>query len=108
MSTEFAKAGLVIHRRIAIGLVFLFFALLLPESSAADKEAERLFAVKILPLLKTKCFGCHGGDPDDVKGGFDIRSRAGILKGGESETAAIVSGKPEASQLYSAIKWEDL
>ena len=108
ISTEFAKAGLVIHQRIAIGLVFLFFALLPPENSAADKEAERLFAVKVLPLLKTKCFGCHGGDPDDVKGGFDIRSRAGILKGGESETAAIVSGKPEASQLYSAIKWEDL
>ena len=97
-------------------LAIVLLALPSTTSLAAEKEAtpnqaasqsERLFAVKILPLLKTKCFGCHGGDPDDVKGEFDIRSRAGMLKGGESEEPSLVPGKPDESPLLSAIEWED-
>ena len=78
-----------------------------PAAEQATAQAERLFATKVLPILKAKCFACHGGDADDLKGDFDIRSRAGLLKGGESEQPAIVPGKPEESPLVSAIKWED-
>ncbi len=77
-----------------------------PQDSA--KAAERLFVLKILPLLKTKCFGCHGNDVKDIKGGFDVRSRQALLKGGESEESAMVPGKPEDSPLYLAVIWDGL
>lgn len=81
--------------------------------SAADPAdsavaAERLFTLKVLPLLKTKCFGCHGDDANDVKGALDVRSRNALLKGGESEEAAIVPGQPLKSPLYLAVIWDGL
>ena len=79
------------------------------EDRAANRElADRHFTIRILPLLKTKCFSCHGEAPKDVKGDFDIRSRDGILKGGESENAAIIPGKPAESPLFQAILWDGL
>ena len=73
----------------------------------SHKQAEQLFAIKVLPLLKGKCFGCHGDDAKDVQGEFDVRSRAGLLQGGESGEPAIVPGKPGESRLMAAIRWED-
>ncbi len=75
---------------------------------ADDQIAERDFTLKVLPLLKTKCFGCHGDDPEEVKGALDVRSRDALLKGGESEEASIVPGDAEASLLYQAVKWDGL
>lgn len=76
--------------------------------SADDLTAERDFSLKILPLLQEKCFGCHGDDSQDVQGAFDIRSRETLLKGGESEEAAVIPGNPEDSPLYQAVRWEGL
>ncbi len=76
------------------------------DPSKADME--RLFAVKVLPLLEHKCFGCHGADEDDVRGDLDMRTLAGLLKGGESEEPALVPGKPAESPLVSAVKWDEL
>ena len=66
---------------------------------AADEAAERLFALKIQPLLKDKCLGCHGGDADDVKGEFSVLNREALLRGGESEEAAIIPGNPDTGCL---------
>jgi hypothetical protein len=57
--------------------------------------AELLFLYEVLPLLKAKCFACHGDDPDDVRSDFDIRSREGMLKGGTSREPALVPGNFE-------------
>ena len=75
---------------------------------AAEKaEADLLFARKVLPLFKAKCLACHGEDPKKkLKGDFDMRSRAGLLKGGESEGPSIVHGKPLQSPLYLAVTRE--
>ncbi len=78
------------------------------KSDSKVKAAERIFALMVLPLIKTKCVGCHGGDEEDIKGDYDMRSRAATLKGGESEEASIVPGKPEESPLYRAVLWQDL
>jgi mono/diheme cytochrome c family protein len=72
----------------------------------AEIDADRLFTLKVLPLLKEKCFGCHGGDPEDIRGDYDLLSRAGMLKGGESEEPSVIPGKPEESSLYQAVMWE--
>ncbi|MBP88157.1 MAG: hypothetical protein CMJ64_15815 [Planctomycetaceae bacterium] len=82
------------------------------EHSATDdvseRGAERLFTLKVLPILKEKCYGCHGDDSNDVKGDFDVRSRTAVLKGGESEEPAMVPGKPDQSPLYLAVIWDGL
>ena len=78
-----------------------------PAQVLNKENAERLFTLKVLPLLKTKCFGCHGDDPKDVRGEFDTRSREALLKGGESEEAALVPGQPENSPLYQSVLWKD-
>ncbi len=80
----------------------------LASSVYADESAERLFALKVQPLLKDKCLGCHGGDSDDLKGEFSVLTREALLRGGESEEAAIVPGKPDEGTFVSAIQWETL
>lgn len=70
--------------------------------------AEQLFAQRVLPLLKQKCFACHGNDPDDIRGEFTMLSREGLLRGGESGDAALVPGRPDDSPMYQAIRWDGL
>ena len=67
--------------------------------------AERLFTLRVMPLLKTKCFGCHGQDPEDVRGDYDLLTREDMIKGGESEEHALIPGNPQESPLYQAILW---
>jgi hypothetical protein len=60
------------------------------------------------PVLQTKCLPCHGEDPKgQLKGGLDLRTRAGALKGGDSGRPAIVPGKPDESPLYRAVTRTD-
>jgi hypothetical protein len=84
-------------------------------SVAADQQsvpgqaaANRLFTLRVLPLLKVKCFGCHGTDPEDIRGDYDLLTREKMLKGGESEEFALVPGKPDESLLYQAILWDGM
>jgi mono/diheme cytochrome c family protein len=78
-----------------------------PEAS----DAERLFTLKIKPLLSEKCFGCHGLDPktgnEKFKGKLDLRSREAMLRGGESIDDLLVPGDTAGSFLMVTIKWED-
>ena len=52
-------------------------------SSMGEEEGVRLFALKVFPLLKEKCFACHGEDPGKIEGGLSLVSRDGMLRGGE-------------------------
>jgi len=81
-----------------------------PSDDAADAAdwAERLFATDVWPLLERKCLACHGNDPADLKGKLDLRSRRGLLAGGESAEAGVVPGDPRRSLLYRAVRWEEL
>jgi hypothetical protein len=54
----------------------------------------------IRPLLKAKCLRCHGESA--LKADLDLRTPAGIRKGGESGPA-IVAGKPEKSLLFEKV-----
>ena len=49
--------------------------------------AERLFTLRVLPLLKVKCFGCHGEDPTDIRGDLDVRFPQSRLPGGRNPLA---------------------
>jgi hypothetical protein len=78
------------------------------EETRTEHSANRLFTLEVLPLLKEKCFGCHGNDPKDIRGDYDLLTREGMLKGGESGETSLVPGKPEESSLYQAVLWEGL
>ncbi len=62
---------------------------------------------QVLAIFAAKCLACHGNDPKDLKGDYDLRTRETAIKGGESGEAAIVLGQPEKSPLYRAITWQD-
>lgn len=69
--------------------------------AAEPAKGEKLFAMKVKLLFAEKCIACHGGDPDEIAGGFDMRSREAMLKGGESfEDEVVIPGKGEQSFLY--------
>jgi len=79
--------------------------------AAADKQlaheaGERLFLRTVEPLFIQKCGGCHGISAKELKGGYDMRSRAALLQGGESGDVAVVPGKPSESPLLQAIRWQ--
>lgn len=75
--------------------------------SFGEEAAERSFTLKVLPLLKDKCQGCHGGDKTEIKGEFRVLSRKDLLRGGESGMPAIVPGKPKQGTLIDAISWRN-
>lgn len=100
-------------RRNAFRLHRLVLAVLtLPGMAAPAQEsgvqiAERNFTLKTLPLMKARCFACHGEDPKTIKGGLNMLTREAMLKGGETRTNVLVPGKATSSQLLVALTWED-
>jgi len=79
----------------------LLFALL-AASSLHGEDAEALFVRRVWPLFQEKCLACHGNDEQKIKGGYDMRTLESAVKGGDSETKALIPGKPEESPLYLA------
>jgi mono/diheme cytochrome c family protein len=79
-----------------------------PAAAKPDEIAARQFVTDVLPVLKAKCFACHGDKPDKIEGKLNATSRARLLSGGESKEPAIVPGRPERSLLYKAIRWDGL
>ncbi|QDT17127.1 PSD1 and planctomycete cytochrome C domain-containing protein [Alienimonas californiensis] len=70
-------------------------------------EGERLFALEVQPMFAAKCLACHGADGDDLKGAFDLSTRAGLLAGGESGDPGVTPGDHAAGSLYALLKWDD-
>jgi hypothetical protein len=62
---------------------------------AAKKDVT--YAKDIKPLLEKSCVNCHG--PEKPKSKYRVDSREAIIKGGDSEEAAIVPGKSDKSPL---------
>ncbi len=71
---------------------------------AARAAAAPDFEADVLPVLKSRCFACHG--PLRQRGNLRLDSRPAMLIGG-GRGAAIVPGDAEASLLVAAIRRED-
>ena len=94
------------HLRNLSFWIVLTVSLLVGQTGLAEQRAgDELFAIKVLPLLKQKCFQCHGAGTE-LKGDYNLTTREGLLKGGESGETSIIPGKPAESVLISAVKWE--
>ncbi len=89
-------------RFFALLLVSMIWSSVGTSQESAEFRSEKLFVRRIAPLLRDKCLGCHGSNPDEIEGSLDLRSRKGLLAGGDSGQAAIVAGKPKDSPLFLA------
>lgn len=70
-------------------------------AAALTSHEEALeFRDKVLPILSTNCFRCHG---DKETGGLRLNSREAALKAGDSELPAVVPGDPARSHLIDRI-----
>ncbi len=84
-----------IHRWIADGAKF----------SAATRTEPRITEQQIVPLMLLRCTACHGGRRKEAD--LDLRTKAGMLRGGKSGPAA-VPGKPEESLLVRRVHAEEM
>jgi len=81
------------------------------EANAEDVEptgehaADVSFARDIQPIFQANCQGCH--QPAKRGGEYVMTSYESLLAGGESETAAIIPGKPDDSELLIQIVAKD-
>lgn len=71
---------------VYISLILVLMAGTLRADEQADNiskgdftEGEKLFALKVQPIFTLKCAACHGDDPDELEGGFDMRTRESTL-----------------------------
>ncbi|MCH8218215.1 MAG: hypothetical protein IH892_15770, partial [Planctomycetes bacterium] len=73
------------------------------DGSGEWTKGEKLFALKMKPLFVKKCYACHADEPEKIKGDFDMRTRAAMLKGGESfGEKVLMPGKGDESFLTIA------
>jgi len=72
-----------------------------PAPAAKSDKPAIDFDREIRPILAEHCIGCHGGDKPEA--GLQLISRAAALKPADSGHAAIVPGKPEASEILRRI-----
>jgi mono/diheme cytochrome c family protein len=87
----------MIRTRLALGLL-ASAAWMMP--AAADAADAVDFQRHVAPLLSACCVSCHSAG--QAKGGLDLSSRAGALRGGENG-ASIVPGRPAESWLLDMI-----
>ena len=79
----------------------LTFLLLAARFAAADDNRPISFYKEIRPILQAKCQGCH--QPAKRGGEYLLTEFDRLLKGGESQQAAVVPGKPNESHLVQQI-----
>ncbi|MEP0845474.1 MAG: hypothetical protein HRF50_01480 [Phycisphaerae bacterium] len=70
-------------------------------SDPAFADADRVFEIKIAPILAGRCVSCHG--TDKRKGDLSLLSLASLLHGGE-DGPVIAPGRPEESELVRRIR----
>ncbi len=71
-----------------------------PEFTAEQVE---FFEQQVLPILKNRCFKCHGAE-ERLRGALRLTTRAGVLQGGD-QGAAVSLDKPADSLLLKAINY---
>ena len=75
---------------------------------ALTASAEKVqFNRDIRPIFSDTCFACHGPDENKIKGGLRLDSLEAARKGGKSGEAAIIPGKPDASEVMKRLLTDD-
>ena len=69
--------------------------------AAEQASASKHFTLKVLPLLKEKCFACHGDDPAKIKGELSLLTREAMLKGGGELAESACAGQSGRERSFS-------
>ncbi len=69
----------------------------------AAQNEEPVFERDVRPILKARCFQCHG-DEDKPKGGVDLRLRRFMSRELEGGRHIVVPGQPAASEMLWLVK----
>ncbi len=95
------------NKWLTLGVALGAFTLV-PSLRANDviKQQLEYYNTKIAPVLAEKCYKCHSGTEDKVKGGLTLDSKEGMLRGGDTGPA-VVPGNVEKSLLIRAIAYGD-
>lgn len=65
------------------------------------------FNQDVQPILASRCFSCHGPDPEMRKGGLRLDLAESALKKRQGHPDAIVPGRPDESELIKRIESKD-
>lgn len=89
----------------------LFSLALIPQVDAGDpneivSEESAFFETHIRPLLVTHCYECHSTDSGESEGELRLDSAPAMQRGG-TRGSVLVAGKPNASHLIRAVRYED-
>jgi cytochrome c553 len=76
------------------------------QTAQTPADGVLLYDTRVRPLLEARCLKCHGADPERLRSGLSLATRAGVLRGG-ARGPAIDTGNPRRSRLLRAIGWED-
>ena len=93
---------------LLFGLVVLIFDCPSWVDASEPSEGEKIFGLKVRPILREKCFGCHSDAADQIEGGFNLTSRAWMLEGGDAYgDTAVVPGDADSSALLAMVAREE-
>jgi len=85
-------------RYLFSSLFFIPFLILQSSASGQEAASSEVTWDQVKPVFQKRCFACHRGE--QARGGLDVSTVAGI-KAGSTSGAAVVSGKPEESMIYT-------
>lgn len=85
-------------RYLFSSLFFIPFLILQGSASGQEPASSEVTWDQVKPVFQKRCFACHRGE--QARGGLDVSTVAGI-KAGSTSGAAVVSGKPEESMIYT-------
>lgn len=91
-------------RTVVIASLLLLFPLVIVSADEAEPQSNSAtisFKNQIEPIFSRHCYGCHQGAKQ--LGSYMMTDFSALLVGGESESPAIVPGKPDESYLVEQI-----
>ena len=95
-------------KRVCVATAVAAFHLPSIAGAAAPSDLAQLdfFEKKIRPVLAKECYECHSADAKKLKGGLQVDTAEGLLKGGDTGPA-IVPRNPAKSLLLITMRHED-
>ncbi|MEC7356039.1 MAG: DUF1553 domain-containing protein [Planctomycetota bacterium] len=88
--------------RLSIAIAFMLVCT--SPIGAVALEGDLDFSGRIRPLLASRCFNCHGPDPETREAGLRLDTQAGALALLESGDHAIIAGNSKESEILHRVQ----